>query len=134
MVVLKKYAIILFHINKYNQKLDSTEKEKEIKNLLKYPLIELIQYIKNAIDIIITIKLKEELEKINEKNDKLNPAREYELLLQKEEKNCREHISIEHQFRIQCEKYIDEINDLEQENNILLIQIVIIFILNIIIY
>ena len=90
---------------------------------MKKPLKDLIEYIKNSIDIIISIKLNEEKEKIN-KNNKLNSAREYEILLQKEEQNNREHIGIEHQFRIQCEKYAQEIDTLEEEKIVLLIQIV----------
>jgi hypothetical protein len=83
----------------------------------------LIEYIKNSIDIIISIKLNEQLEKINQ-NIEMNPAREYEVLLQKEEQNNREHISIEHQFRIQCEKYAHELDSAEEEKVALLLQIV----------
>lgn len=90
---------------------------------MKKPLKDLVGYIKNSIDIIISIKLNEELEKINQ-NTELNSAREYELLLQKEEQDNREHISIEHQFRIQCEKYAQELDSLEEEKIVLLFQIV----------
>jgi len=44
--------------------------------------------------------------------------------LQKEEQNNREHISIEHQFKIQCEKYAQELDYLEDEKSVLLMQIV----------
>ena len=84
---------------------------------------ELVEYIKNSIDIIISIKLDEEIKKINQ-NSKLNLAREYELLLQKEEQVNREHIAIEHQFRIQCEKYAHELDSAEEEKVALLLQIV----------
>lgn len=90
---------------------------------MKKPLKDLVGYIKNSIDIIISIKLNEELEKLNQ-NTELNSAREYELLLQKEEQDNREHISIEHQFRIQCEKYAQELDSLEEEKIVLLFQIV----------
>ena len=99
------------------------QKEKELNELMKKPLKDLVEYIKNSIDIIISIKLNEELEIIN-KNNKLNSAREYEILLQKEEQNNREHIGIEHQFRIQCEKYAQELDTLEEEKIVLLFQIV----------
>ena len=99
------------------------QKEKELNELMKKPLKDLVEYIKNSIYIIISIKLNEELEIIN-KNNKLNSAREYEILLQKEEQNNREHIGIEHQFRIQCEKYAQELDTLEEEKIVLLIQIV----------
>ena len=90
---------------------------------MKKPLKDLVGYIKNSIDIIISIKLNEELEKLNQ-NTELNSARQYELLLQKEEQDNREHISIEHQFRIQCEKYAQELDSLEEEKIVLLFQIV----------
>lgn len=109
--------------------MDNEQKEKEINSLIKKSLKELIEYIKNSIDIIISIKLNEEIEK-NKQNTKLNSAKEYELLLQKEEQNNREHISIEHQFRIQCEKYATEIDALEEEKIVLLFQIVRIILIN----
>ena len=76
---------------------------------------ELIEFIKSSISIIINIKLQEEIEKYV--NTKFNPAIEYELLLQKEEQTNREHIGIEHQFKIQCEKYAQELDSLENEKS-----------------
>ena len=105
------------------QEIDSEQKEKELNNLIKKPLKELIDYIKNSIDIIISIKLNEAF-KNNKQNNNLNPSREYEILLQKEEKNNREHISVEHQLRIQCEKFAQELDSFEEEKDILLLQIV----------
>ena len=77
---------------------------------------------KTSIDKIINIKLNERIENYN--NTQFSPAVEYELLLQKEEQTNREHISIEHQFKLECEKYIQEIDSLESEKTILLWQIV----------
>ena len=114
------------------QEIDSEQKEKELNNLIKKPLKELIDYIKNSIDIIISIKLNEAFEN-NKQNNNLNPSREYEILLQKEEKNNREHISVEHQLRIQCEKFAQELDSFEEEKAILLIQIVSLKLLNYII-
>ena len=105
------------------QEIDSEQKEKELNNLIKKPLKELIDYIKNSIDIIISIKLNEAFEN-NKQDNNLNPSREYEILLQKEEKNNREHISVEHQLRIQCEKFAQELDSFEEEKDILLLQIV----------
>ena len=45
-------------------------------------------------------------------------------MLQKLEQNIREHISIEHQLKIQCEKYAEQLDILEDEKIILLSQIV----------
>ena len=42
------------------------------------------------------------------------------MLLQKLEQKIREHISIEHQLRIQCEKYAEKLDLLENEKKILL--------------
>ena len=105
------------------QEIDSEQKEKELNNLIKKPLKELIDYIKNSIDIIISIKINEAFEN-NKQNNNLNPSREYEILLQKEEKNNREHISVEHQLRIQCEKFAQELDSFEEEKANLLLQIV----------
>ena len=85
-------------------------------------LKDLIEYVKSSIDIIITLKTNEGIANYN--NIQYNPAIEYELLLQKEEQNNREHISIEHQFKIQCEKYAQELDYLEDEKSVLLMQIV----------
>ena len=54
-------------------------------------------------------------------------------MLQKLEQNIREHISIEHQLRIQCEKFAEKLENLEDEKIVLLSQIVryILFIINI---
>lgn len=85
-------------------------------------LKDLIEYVKSSIDVIITLKTNEKFQNCN--NIQYNPAIEYELLLQKEEQNNREHISIEHQFKIQCEKYAQELDNLEDEKSVLLMQIV----------
>ena len=50
--------------------------------------------------------------------------KDYETLLQKLEQDIREHISIEHQFKIQCEKYAEKLDSLEEDKIILLSQIV----------
>ena len=50
--------------------------------------------------------------------------KDYEILLQKLEQNIREHISIEHQLKIQCEKYAEKLDLLEDEKIILLSQLV----------
>ena len=49
--------------------------------------------------------------------------KDYEVLLQKLEQDIREHISIEHQLKIQCEKYAENLDILEDEKIILLSQI-----------
>ena len=106
------------------QKKISDTKGEDINNLIEEKsLKELIDYLKNSIDIIVSINVNKELEKYYNDTE-LNPAREYELLLQKEEQVNREHIAIEHQFRIQCEKYAHELDSAEEEKVALLLQIV----------
>ena len=85
---------------------------------------ELIEYIKTSIDIIVSFKLNEELEKYKFDEDKPSSVKDYEILLQKLEQNIREHISIEHQLKIQCEKYAEKLDLFEEEKIILLSQIV----------
>ena len=114
--------VILFYFL-FKQEKSEEHKEELIKQLVeKKSLKELIEFIKSSISIIINIKLQEEIEKYI--NTQFNPAIEYELLLQKEEQTNREHIGIEHQFKIQCEKYAQELDSLEDEKSLLLIQIV----------
>ena len=106
------------------QKKISDTKGEDINNLIEEKsLKELIDYLKNSIDIIVSINVNKELEKYYNDSE-LNSAREYELLLQKEEQVNREHIAIEHQFRIQCEKYAHELDSAEEEKVALLLQIV----------
>ncbi len=92
----------------------------------------LIEYIKSSFDIAVTLSsekqfniLKETLNyKINE-----NYSEDYEHLLRKEEKNIRQHISIQHQLKLYGERLIEKINELEQENFILIKKLVKFFII-----
>ena len=83
-------------------------------------LKELVEYIKNSIDILVSIKLGEELKKYKFSNETGNPASDYEKLLQKSEQHIRAHISLEFQLKIQCEKYCIELDNLEEEKNSLI--------------
>ena len=95
-----------------------------MKKLIQKPLNDLIENVKSSIDIIISIKLNEEIEKYKFNYDNPGSLKDYEELLQKLEQNIREHISIEHQLKIQCEKYAEKLDILEDEKIILLSQIV----------
>ena len=57
-------------------------------------------------------------------NKNENAASDYESLLQKEESAIRQHISYEHQIKIEYEKVLEKIEILELENKLLLYQIV----------
>ena len=80
---------------------------------------ELVDNIKSSIDIIISIKLENELQKYLPEKDNPNSATKYETLLQKEEESLRQHISIEHQLKIQCEKFAEKLDEIENQSEIL---------------
>ena len=88
-------------------------------------MIELIEYIKSTIDIIVSLKVDS---KINDYKKYLkedsNSATEYETLLQKLEASIRQHISYEHQFKIEYEKLLNKAEEYENERKILVKQIV----------
>ena len=91
--------------------------------------MDIINYIKISLQIIIELKVKEEVEKYNkEKEDKNlnneNTAEDYETLLRKEEAEIRQHISVEHQFKLHFDNFSEKINDLENDNYILVKKIV----------
>ena len=98
---------------------------KEAENIKNLPLIDIIEYIKSTLDIIVSIKVDA---KINEyknylKEDK-NAATEYETLLQKLEESIRQHISYEHQFKIEYEKLLNKAEEIDLEKKMLTKQIV----------
>lgn len=72
--------------------------------------------------IIIKIKVKEEIEKYieeNENNKNENAADDYETLLRKEEAEIRSHIAIEHQFKLHFDNLAEKIGELENDNYLL---------------
>ncbi len=92
---------------------------------------DIIEYIKSSIDIIVSIKVDEELKKYSQDNP--NSAKDYETLLRKEEQSIRQHIGTENQLKIQCEKFKEKMEQLENEKNIIIEEIVSnIFIFNLI--
>jgi hypothetical protein len=99
--------------------------EQEKENLKNLPLLDIIKYIKVSLNVIIQIRAKEEVEKYKAENEKGNKkaneniAEDYETLLRKEEAEIRQHISIEHQFKIHFENLAEKISELEEDNIIL---------------
>jgi hypothetical protein len=92
---------------------------------------DLVEYVKNSIDILVSIKLAKELEKYKfNDDDSYSKPRDYEKLLQKLEQNIREHISIEHQLKIQCEKYVEKLDILEDEKIVFYVELVSTFLSN----
>ena len=57
-------------------------------------------------------------------NKNQNAAADYETLLQKEEASIRQHISYEHQIKIEYEKLMDKYEMVELENKLILFQLV----------
>ena len=91
--------------------------------------MDIINYIKISLQIIIELKVKEEVEKYNKEKEDKNPhnentAEDYETLLRKEEAEIRQHISVEHQFKLHLDNFSEKINDLENDNYILAKKIV----------
>ena len=86
-------------------------------------LLDIVNYVKNSIDVIVTFKV-EDLIDDYKSNKNQNSASDYETLLQKEEAAIRQHISYEHQIKIEYEKVLEKIEVLELENKLLVYQIV----------
>ena len=89
----------------------------------KIPILDIIQYIKESIFIIIQIKVKEELAKCKENKMKNildeNAAEDYETLLRKEEAEIRQLICSQHQYKLYSENLERKIMGLEDDNYIL---------------
>ena len=93
---------------------------KETENLVNLPLLDIIEYIKSTFDIIINIKVESKIEEyLSQKNEDINAATEYETLLQKLEGSIRQHISYEHQFKIEYEKLLNKAEEIDLENKVL---------------
>ena len=98
---------------------------KETENIINLPLTDLIEYIKSTIDIIVSLKVDSKINDFkNFLNEDENAATEYETLLQKLEASIRQHISYEHQFKIEYEKLLNKTEEIETEKKILIKQIV----------
>ena len=102
-----------------------TEEEytKEINDLKDISLLDIVNYIKNSLDVIVSFRVEEFLDEYKS-NKNENAASDYETLLQKEEAAIRQHISYEHEIKIEYEKLLDKIEVLELENKLLLYQVV----------
>ena len=86
-------------------------------------LLDIVSYIKNSIDVIVNFKVEDLMDEYKSKKDD-NAAEDYEILLQKEEAAIRQHISYEHEMKIEYEKLLEKIEIMELENKLLVFQIV----------
>ena len=98
---------------------------KETENIMNLPLTDIIEYIKSTLDIIVSIKVDAKINEYkNYLNEDKNAATEYETLLQKLEESIRQHISYEHQFKIEYEKLLNKAEEIDLEKKMLEKQIV----------
>ena len=92
----------------------------EAENIMNLPLLDVIEYVKSTIDIIVSIKvdtkIKEYKDSLNEDN---NAATEYETLLQKLESSLRQHIAYEHQIKIEYEKLLIKVEEIDEKKKII---------------
>lgn len=83
---------------------------------MNLPLTDIIEYIKSTLDIIVSIKVDAKISEYkNYLNEDKNAATEYETLLQKLEESIRQHISYEHQFKIEYEKLLNKAEEIDLE-------------------
>ena len=81
--------------------------------------MDIIYLIRDTIDAIISIKVKDKIQQLMISKDEFkNYRREYEELLRQEEAEIRRHISTQHQLKIQIEKMQEKIELLEKEKNV----------------
>ena len=108
---------------KINNNVDNEDIIFNTKQMLsKLTILDLIEYIKSSIDIIIDMKIKEDKEEIKLKNN--NYDEDYESLLRREEAWIRKHIGIENQLRLDYSNLFDKYKECEKDNIILMNQIV----------
>lgn len=95
---------------------------KQEKNISNKNLLDIIYLIRDSIDTIISIKVKNKIHQlINSKEESKIYMEEYEELLRQEEAEIRKHISMENQLKIQIEKMQEKIDILEKAQNVSII-------------
>ena len=102
--------LLIYYILKYHQ-IEQSQDDYIIQNNLKLnekPILDLINLLRDAIDMIISLKVNKLSEYIVNDNSK----EEYEKLLRQVEAELRKHIGIQNQLKVQLEKMqLDEINN-----------------------
>ena len=105
--------------------LNEDEYNNEFNQLKNISIVDIVKYIKNSIDAIVAFKVEDLMDEYkSKKNENENAATDYETLLQKEEASIRQHISYEHQIKIEYEKLMDKYEMVELENKLILFQLV----------
>ena len=102
--------LLIYYILKYHQ-IEQSKDDYIIQNNLKLnekPILDLINLLRDTIDMIISLKVNKLSEYIVNDNSK----EEYEKLLRQVEAELRKHIGIQNQLKVQLEKMqLDEINN-----------------------
>ena len=102
--------LLIYYIIKYYQ-IEQSKDDNIIQNNLKLnekPILDLINLLRDTIDMIISLKVNKLSEYIINDNSK----EEYEKLLRQLEAELRKHIGIQNQLKVQLEKMqLDEINN-----------------------
>ena len=101
--------------------LTEDEYNNEIEQLKNISLVDIVKYIKDSIDAIVSFNVEDLMDEYKSKKDG-NSATDYETLLQKEEASIRQHISYEHQIKIEYEKIMDKYEMLDLENKLFIYQ------------
>ena len=90
----------------------------ETENIYGLPLLDIIEYIKSTIDIMVSIQVDSKINNYKKSlNENINTATKYETLLQKLEASLRQHIAYEQQFKIEYEKSVIKNEEIENEKN-----------------
>ena len=114
------------HIYNYLKQALSLTKEayiNEINELKEISLLDIVEYVKNSIDVLVSLKVEETIDEYKSKKNE-NAASDYETLLQKEEAAIRQHISYEHEIKIEYEKLLEKIEVMDLENKLMIYQMV----------
>ena len=127
-IKIRKQEEVIIIINltiyyKFQAKSISKKKlEKEKSNLMSISSLDLINYIKNTFNILLTLKEEEKVQK-KENNKNEDISEDYESLLIKEEAAIRQHIALENKLKLEYEIMSEKINSLEMENELLKIKV-----------
>ena len=89
----------------------------ETENIYGLPLLDIIEYIKSTIDIMVSIQVDSKINDYKKSIEDNNTTTKYETLLQKLEESLRQHIAYEHQFKIEYEKLVIKNEEIENEKN-----------------
>ena len=97
--------------------------DEEKKYLQKLSLLTLTEYIESAIGVIISLRIEDELSKINKDTKKEEDLGDWETLLRKNEEDIRMYISNEIKLKLYIDQMEEKMEILEKENKSLLLKL-----------